>query len=344
MQEWRTAFAPPGAAMSLGEGAVTGYVMDYSADEVSFEGDLDAPALAALGEPPAGTVRWVCVFGEGAGPAVHALLTRVPPLEREDLLAAGHRPKITGTHIAIARAVDWDEETQKVTLGHASVVRVSQMVITIMDREQPWIEGLRERIRDGVGLVRGRDAAYLFYVQLDGLVDTASGVPGHLALALDRIEDRIFAGRDDELILEDLHDLRSQAASLRRIMEALREEIRSARLDGSGLGSPELAPFAGDLADHIVMIADGCEARRDQGSAMVQIYSAVVGTRMNRVMRTLATISTIFVPLTFLAGIYGMNFVAMPGLGWRWGFVVAVAAMGAIAGAMLLLFRKWRWL
>ena len=192
-------------------------------------------------------------------------------------------------------------------------------------------------------MVRKRSSDYLLYTLIDSVVD-------YYFLMLDKMGERLELLESDllknptEEILNELHNIRSEILNLRRSIYPLREVV-------SRLGKMELHPinqqtkiFINDLYDHSIQVFENIEVMRETVTGMLELYMNSISNRMNNVMKVLTMIATIFIPLTFIAGVYGMNFKYMPELEWHWGYFAILAFMFLIAVSMLIYFRRKKWL
>jgi magnesium transporter len=216
-------------------------------------------------------------------------------------------------------------------------------VVTFEERRVHILETLHERIRDGRGRVRKSGADYLFYAVLDVIVD------GYF-LALEGMSSRIeelelnLAKESAPEVLEGIQKLRTRMLMFRKSVWPLREVVNSLSREESTLIAEGTVAYFRDLYDHTVQVVETTETLRDILSGMVDTYLSSVSNRMNKVMQVLTIVATIFIPLTFIAGVYGMNFHHMPELPVKWGYPAALVLMALTAVGMLLYFRKKKWL
>ncbi|MFA7566158.1 MAG: CorA family divalent cation transporter [Alkalispirochaeta sp.] len=355
IREWRSIFRPPGEIPHVPHAPTTVMLLEFNKNSVTDQRTIAYKEVDSLPPVPTGAVRWLHVDGIEAGPASTTCLAAVGTdhLEREDLHTPGHRPKVSslsdqGTVLAVTPVLEWNETSRRVEERQIGIVCRGSVVVTLAEKGVSSIGAVRERVLSGGGRVRQMPAEYLAYLILDSAVDQMSHIPAAMLEQIEDIEDTILEGRDDTAVFRAVQGLRSDAVAARRILGALNGELR-ASLGGAGqvappLWSKELVPYVKDLVDHAVMMVEIFDTRRDQSAGLVPLHTAVTGARMNQVMKTLTIIATIFIPLTFVAGIYGMNFVHMPELQWWWAYPAVILLMGVIAGVMLFLFRRKHWL
>jgi magnesium transporter len=255
---------------------------------------------------------------------------------------AHQRPKVEeyGDHyFAVARmaAGQGAFETEQVGLFFGR-----DFVVTFRERAADSFEPVRERIRKGKGKVRSAGPAYLAYALLDSIVD-------HYFPALEAIGDRLEALEEEILgspttaTLARVNRTKRDLIAFRRAVWPLREALGTLLRDPSDLIGEEVAVYLRDCHDHTVQIMDLVETYRELAGGLVDSYLSIVSNRMNEVMKVLTIIATVFIPLTFVAGIYGMN-LDMPETEWPWAYPATLGLMALIAGAMFLYFRRKGWL
>ncbi len=339
----------PGTPVFLGErkqDKVKIEIISYSRDRV--EENRDATLDDCLREREGPGVTWINVYGLHDVPLIQALADRfgLHPLTTEDIVNANQRPKaedFDGYLFAALRMLTYDEQRRGIESENVSLVVGDGYLISFQEREGDVLDPLRERIRAGKGRVRGEKSAYLAYRIMDAVVD-------EYFVAIEKLGDYI---EDlDELILADpapdqmreLHRLKREVLFLRKAVWPLREEIAAIEKSESKLIGSAARLYLRDLYDHTIQIIDMIETYRDIIGGMHDIYLSSLSNRMNEVMKVLTIIATIFIPLTFIAGIYGMNFEFMPELEWPAGYFLVLGVMFLVALGMLAFFRKRRWL
>ncbi len=225
-----------------------------------------------------------------------------------------------------------------------SLAQFGPTVVLFCDNETPVVNVLLDRIRHGTGRVRTMPANYIASLMLDAVVDTQSGVSAFLLEQLEDMEEQILAGRTDRELFRWIQDIRLVSVWVRRLMSNLEHELTAAVAPEATIFDTTVLPFAEDVREHTEMLQDSLETRREQAASLIPLYTAISGAAMNEIMKTLTIIATIFIPLTFVAGIYGMNFVWMPELGWKWGYPTILGGMLVLAGGMVWYFRRRKWL
>ena len=204
-------------------------------------------------------------------------------------------------------------------------------------------DAVRERIRKGKGRIRKHGCDYLAYALMDALVDNYFVVLETLGEQMEALEEDLIDKPTPE-VLENIHYMKQEMIFLRRLIWPLREVVGGLARGEIALVSESTIVFLRDVYDHTVQVIDTIESYRDILAGMLDIYLSTVSNKMNEVMKVLTIIATIFIPLSFVAGIYGMNFKYMPELEWRWGYFMALGVMLTIFAGLLMYFRKKEWL
>jgi magnesium transporter len=223
-----------------------------------------------------------------------------------------------------------------------SLLLLDGLLVTVEERGSDFFALVEQRLRLGQGKIRRMGVDYLAYSLIDAGVDHFFPVLDAVGEEIEELEDALLEGSDGD-VLYRIHRLKRDMLQLRKGAWPLREAASAlARLD-SPLIDQANRIWLRDVYDHTVQIIDIIESFRDVLAGLVDLHLSSASNRMNAVMKVLTVISTIFIPLTFLAGVYGMNFAYMPELSWRWGYPAVLLLMAVIAGAMLVAFKRWRW-
>jgi magnesium transporter len=268
------------------------------------------------------------------------------PLVLEDILNTDQRPKVEDHErylYVVLKMLSYNEAEQEIAIEQLSLILGDNFVLSFQDKPGDVLEPLRERIRQSKGKIRKLGADYLLYAIMDEVVDHYFVVMEKLGEKIEQIED-IVAVRPKQDTLQQIHRLKREIIVLRKAVWPLRELISTLRHDDTPLLSESTEIYFRDLNDHIVQIIDGVEAYRDMLSSMLDVYLSIMSNRTNGVMKVLALFSAIFMPLTFITGIFGMNFKDFPELEWKYGFQGTVILMVVMAVGMIIFFRRRRWL
>lgn len=337
---------PPGSLVHIGEnrGATELRVIYY--DSEHFEQQVLRALDDVSGFLSRPGVTWIHICG------VHdvAVLQRLErfglhPLVLEDIVNTDQRTKFEdyGGYIFIVLKMLCHAREDTTALEQVSIVLGRNFVITVEESPSGAFDSVRELVEKGKGPVRGAGADYLVYLLMDKAVDNHFAILEQFGERIDALQDELIAqpSRDD---LRRLHRLRREMLLLRRSIWPLREILAGLERERPGLIQPETRLYLRDVYDHSVHVVDTVETFREMLSGMLDIYLSSISYRMNEVMKVLTVITTIFMPLTFIAGVYGMNFKYMPELEWRWGYPAVLALMAGVALYMLRQFRKKGWL
>jgi len=311
------------------------------------------PSLAEVPFPtPAGEMGWLRIVGHSQE-TLGALAGRfgVHPLVVEDIVNVGQRPKVEEFDSYLFIVLDVVRCRPEGTMEdeQVSLLLFDNLLITVQERESDLFSLVQERLRTGRGKMRGLGVDYLAYALVDAAVDHFFPTLERIGEKIDEIEDELLAS-PDRTGFERLHGTKRDLLRLRKATWPLREAVaKLARTDGS-LIREGTRVWLRDVYDHTVQIIDIVETFRDMTAELVDLYLSSVSTRMNEIMKVLTIIATIFIPLTFIVGVYGMNFNTqtspfnMPELNWRLGYPAVWAVMLAVAAGMVWMFKRRRWL
>jgi len=270
----------------------------------------------------------------------------IHPLVLEDILNTDQRPKIEDFDkyiFIVLKMLSYNENKKEIESEQISLILGSNFVISFQEREGDVFEYIRERLRKSKGRIRKMGSDYLAYSLIDAIID-------HYFIILEKMGERIEIMEDEVLsnpntqTTEVLHDMKKEMLFLRKSVWPLRELLSSLQRNESALISESTSIYLRDVYDHTIQIIDTIESYRDMTSGLVDLYLSSISNRMNEVMKVLTIIATIFIPMTFIAGIYGMNFEYMPELGLWWGYFAVWTVMLILGISMLFYFRKKKWL
>jgi magnesium transporter len=267
------------------------------------------------------------------------------PLTLEDIVSTSQRPKIETFPdyiFIVCRMLRADPTTGQVESEQISLILGRNFVMSFQERAGDVFDPVRERIRHGKGRIRKLGADYLAYALLDAIVDNYFLIVEQYAEQVEELEARIVDDPSADL-LRDIHQVKREMILVRRAVWPLREVIGVVLRDDSDLIQPGTHLFLRDVHDHTIQVAEVVDSFRDVLTGLQDLYLSNLSHRMNEVMKVLTVISTIFVPLTFVAGVWGMNFQHMPELVWRWGYLGAWVVFIVIGGLMIGYFRRKDW-
>ncbi len=318
-------------------------VISFNLGEVLERPAQDAAEAIAHIRP--GTITWIDVEGLG-DPATLARLGErfgLHSLALEDALNVPQRSKVEryDTHFfVVLRMIRGLREVEE---EQVSIFFGADWVLTVQERPDGDVfDPVRAAIRQGRGRVRGAGADYLAYLMLDAVVDGYFPVLETLTERMEQAQDDALA-QPTETTLVQIQDLRRDLLILRRAVWPMREEIGVLQRDESGLISRETKVFLRDAYDHAVQALEMAEFLREGTASVMEVYLSAQNQRLNQVMKVLTVIATLFIPLTFIASIYGMNFEVMPELKWRYGYFWALSLMAATLASLALYFKRKGW-
>ncbi len=298
--------------------------------------------------PGDGKIRWLEMNGLGNVEALKKLGERydLHPLALEDVLNFGQRPKMEpyGEHLFIVAQMIYRDAERCLCGEQVCLFVFDHILISVQEEnENDVFEPLRQRIRAGGGYVRKMQADYLAYALLDSIVDHCFPVLEEVGEALEELEDDVL-GKPNPDLISHLHNFKRILMQMRRQVWPERDVVNALLHTEHPVVRRETKVFLRDLYDHTVQIMDLIESYRDVASGLMEMYLSSVSFRTNEIMRVLTIMSSIFIPLTFVAGVYGMNFDNMPELKSQWGYFVCLGVMAAIATALVYFFRRKKWL
>jgi magnesium transporter len=301
------------------------------------------------------SVSWVDVQGLGSLETLQTLgnIFKLHRLVLEDVVNMLERPKIEEYDqqlVIIARMIVPKDFTCGFYSEQVSFVLGQHYLLTVQEEpEHDCFEPVRHRIQHNKGLIRKRGADYLAYALLDAIVDGFFPVLEKYGERIDELEEEVIVNPTRET-LRSIYQVRRELLQLRRAIWPQRNVINSLIRDSNDLISEEVRFHLRDCYDHAVQVMDMVETYRELGAGLMDIYMSAVSNKMSEIMKLLTVVSAIFIPLTFIAGVYGMNFNTeksphnMPELNWYWGYPLCLAAMGIIAMTLLFIFWRRGWL
>jgi len=337
----------PGTAVYVGDAKshdVTVERFVYNAENVTHE--TAVPVTEAV--PQDGAVLWLNVDGVHDVPRIEQLgrVFGLHPLAVEDIVHTGQRPKVDeyDRHVfLVLRMLQWNDAAGEIDDEQVSLAVGNGWLLSFQERAGDVFDPIRSRLTSNRGQVRQLGADYLAYVLVDAIVDHYFAVLETLGERIEALGERISADVDGET-MASIRQLKKELLFMRKSVWPLREVISSLQRDhGEWIGEATV-PYLRDLYDHTIQIIDTVETYRDMVSGLMDLHMSTMSQRMNEVMKVLTIIATIFIPLSFVAGVYGMNFVHMPELTWRYGYFGALGVMLAVAVGMLAYFKRKKWL
>ncbi len=264
----------------------------------------------------------------------------------EDIVNTEQRPKFEDHEkyvFIVLKMLHYDEVDSRVKVEQISFILTRSCVISFQEMKGDVFDAVRDRIRSNKGRIRKMGADYLLYALIDAIVDNYFVILEKIG---ERIEDmeEILVDDPSPKTLQKIYNLKREMVFIRKSVWPLREVISSLVREESRLFRKTTNVFLRDVYDHTIQVIDTVETFRDMVSGMLDIYMSSVSNKMNEVMKVLTIFAAIFIPLTFIAGIYGMNFENMPELGWQWGYPMIWTVIIIVSVSMLVYFKQKRWL
>ena len=298
-------------------------------------------------------VSWINVDGLGDPEFIQRLGQhfRIHPLALEDIFNIGQRPKVDeyDRQLFIVLDMGYENKEGEVVFEQVCVVLAEQFVITIQEEDSGDVfNPVRQRLRDGGGNARFMKSDYLAYALIDAVIDQYFPIIESLSESMDDLQETLLDHPTRERVRE-LHELKRLISRIRRAVWPQREVLGRLMRDETGLIAPRTKPFFRDCYDHTVIMLDLLETFRDATRNIMDIYLSSISLRTSEIMKVLTVISSIFIPLTFIAGVYGMNFdpklgpFNMPELEWPLGYPFAICLMLAVAIGMIVFFKRKKW-
>ena len=242
----------------------------------------------------------------------------------------------------VIRMLGYDSDAEELSSEQISLVLGHGLVLTFQEKPGDVFDHVRERIKKP-GRIRMVNVDYLAYALLDAVVDNYFVILERIGEEIEALEEGMVEDPTPRL-LEKVHKLKRELIIIRKSVWPLREVVSGLERSESELVRHETKVYLRDLYDHTIQVIDAVESYRDMVSGMQDLYLSSISNRMNEVMKVLTIIATIFIPLGFMAGIYGMNFEFMPELAWKWSYPLFWGAIATVSGSMLLYFRKKKWI
>jgi len=343
--------APPGT-VTTGPAGVEPRItlLSFNQDEIEERSYASIDELPELRSP--GRLSWVDVSGLGDGSVVQALGERLGlhALAISDVINLGQRPKVDqydDMHFAVVRMVTLDAQ-QALTWEQVSIFMGEGLVLTFQETHDDCLDPLRRRIRAGRKSIRSSGADYLACMVIDAIVDGYFPILEHFGAQLEQFEDEILLERSKH-VLGRLYSVKRDLARFRRATWPLREALAQLERTDDTLLDETTRLHLRDTLDHTMQVVDVNESFRELAASLIDVHLSMVGQRTNEIMRVLTVVSAIFIPLTFVAGIYGMNFDTgqawnLPELRWPLGYVFFWGVCLVMASTLLFVFRRLGWL
>lgn len=339
----------PGTLVHVGEKKaekVVIRVLAYNSEKL-IEKELETieECLEFKGQPD--IYLWINVDGLDRVDIIEKLGSyfNIHPLTLEDVLNTGQRPKTEDydSYIyTVLKMMLFDNEKEEILIDQISIIIGFNYLLSFQERQGDVFDPVRERFKNPASRLRKSGVDYLAYSLIDAVVDNYFLILEHFGDEIEYLEEGLVLQPRPETLMT-IQKYKRDMITLRKAVWPLRELINGLQRVESDLITESTSIYLRDVYDHTIQVIDSVEELRDILSSMVDIYLSSVSYRMNDVMKVLTVIATIFIPLTFIAGVYGMNFENMPELKWRWGYPVVMLGMTFVGVSMFIYFKKRRW-
>ena len=340
---------PPGTLIHVGErklpkAALT--LIQYNYDVLKETSTHDIRKLKKIVSK--NMVNWLRVRGIHDAEMIAALGKQfaIHPLTLEDILDTNHRPKVDiyESYIFIlAKSIHLNPEDGNIATEQISIVLTEHTVITFTESDDTIFDSVIQRLASTAFKIRAEGADYCTYALLDVIVDNYFSALESLAGTIEEMEQSLIKN-PDQRTLEHILKYRNDVILLRKLIWPLREIISRLTRGESSLVRKTTTVYMKDINDHLIHILDTVSTFHDILSGMLEMYLSSVNNKMSEVMKVLTIITTLFIPLSFIAGVYGMNFRNLPGLNWKYGYIFALCIMVFTTAVMLLFFKRKKWL
>lgn len=346
----RKAGLPPGSLIHIGEKKteeVKIAIIEY--DEAHFHEQTarSVEECFPFKDKNRSTVAWINIDGIHEGEILGKLGEGfgLHPLIVEDIMNTDQRPKcedFDAYYYVVLKMLHCNGKDGEIISEQVSLILGSNFVISFQERAGDIFRGIMDRVRMNKGRIRKMGADYLAYCLLDAIVDNYFIIMETLGEKIESLEDELVSNPTPK-VLRTIYHLKRNMILLRRSVWPLREVIGGLERGGSLLMRESTRIYLRDIYDHTIHIIDTLETFREMIAGMLEIYLSSISNRVNAVIKVLTMIATIFMPLTFIAGIYGMNFKYLPELEWRWGYPMVLLIMACVTATMVYFFKKKKW-
>lgn len=321
-------------------------VIDYNAE--AFERFTSKNPADAFNFETEDRTTWINIDGLSNTEEIEKIgkYYELHPLIIEDIVNTNQRPKIDEykDYFFIVAKMLYYREDGRLENEHISMVLGKNYVLTFQEADGDVFDGVRERLTMAKGRIRSRGADYLVFALLDAIVDHYFLVIDDMSDKIEAMEERLFDARPKDDTILEIQELKRTMLRIRRAVNPLREVVSRLEKMDHDLVQEQTINYIRDLYDHMLQVSENIEIYREMTWGLMDMYMTTISNKMNEVMKVLTIMASIFIPLTFLAGIYGMNFEFMPELNYRYGYPILLIIMALLIIGMLFYFRRKRWL
>lgn len=321
-------------------------VIDYNAD--SYERHSNQTPEAAFKFEEETKTTWININGLSKTKEIEKLgkYFELHPLIIEDIVNTNQRPKIDEyqDYFFIVAKMLYYKDDGELENEHISIVLGKDYVLTFQEAGGDVFDGVRERLSARKGRIRSRGADYLMYALLDAIVDHYFVVVEEMSDKIETMEEQLLSAQPSDEITFEIQELKRTMLRIRRAVFPLREVVSRLEKVNSELIQEQTVNYIKDLFDHIIQVSENIDIYREMSWGLMDMYMTTINNKMNEVMKVLTIMASIFIPLTFIAGIYGMNFEYMPELQWKYSYFVLWGVMFVLFLLMIFFFKKKKWI
>jgi len=321
-------------------------LIEYTQQDYRIEQGNDVSIAFDKHKP--GEISWININGLAHTDQIEKLGQHydLHPLILEDIVDTNQRPKIDEypNYLFVVFKMLYFDENGAFMNEHISLVLGENYLITFQEADGDVFDSLRMRIANAKGRVRNAGADYLMFAIMDAVVDHYFTLIETMSDRIETLEDVLFSNQAEQDITQDIQDLKREVLRLRKAVFPFREVVNRLEKIDSTLIDERTVTYIRDLYDHVVQVSDSIDIYREMTWGLMDMYMTTISNRMNEVMKVLTIISSIFIPLTFMAGIYGMNFEYIPELSWHYGYFYLWGLMIIIFILLLYYFKRKKWL
>ncbi|MFA6915079.1 MAG: magnesium/cobalt transporter CorA [Parachlamydiales bacterium] len=341
---------PPGTLINLGEQNTADQridLIDYTQDELLILEDITfEESMKYLNQS---SCTWLHIRGLSDPHLIEKLGATLDlhPLILEDVLNPSQRSKLDEYQhhlFLVLRLLRYDENVKQLQDEQINIIFTKNYVVTISEKEHPLFEPIKQRIRSPTSRLRRNGTDYLCYALIDAIVDYYFILLVQIDDQLNALEDSLGNNTDEQQGIEAIQKLKKEISYLQKAIWPVRELINQLIRNDNTLFKNTTKTYLHDVYDHIIQAVDTIDNFREQTLSLVDMHMSLSSKRLNETMKVLTVVSTIFVPLTFLASIYGMNFLKVPGIDYEWGFHILIISMVIVGIIMVSYFKSKKWI
>lgn len=295
-----------------------------------------------------GSITWININGLNHVNAIEKIGEhyQLHPLVLEDIVNISQRPKIDeyDDYLFVVLKMLYYDTNEKMVSEQVSFILGNEYVLTFQEAEGDVFDTVRDRIRQSKGRVRNTQADYLLYVLIDAVVDHYFSVIEVLSDKIEDFETAIFSGDVDTNTSQNIQNLKREILKVRRAIFPLRDVINRIEKNDKSLIQKKTLTYYRDIYDHLIQVTENLDIYREMIGSLMDMYMTTISNKMNEVMKVLTIMASIFIPLTFIAGVYGMNFDYMPELQYKYGYFIVWGVMIVLFIGLLIYFKRKKWL